>query len=83
MHGKICVKDFSEIASTRISKLGTKIGYGYLYCVREIHHSLTYHSFLFVHSSFSQTKTFVKDFPETTSPRILKFDTNIGYDWLY
>ena len=26
---------------------------------------------------------FIKDFTGTTKPRVLKFDTNIGYDKLY
>ena len=35
---------------------------------------------LFVHFSFSRIKFIVTDFPGTTSPMILKFGTNIGYD---
>ena len=36
---------------------------------------------LIVHFSFSQN--FLSDFSGTTSSRILKFATNIGYDQLY
>ena len=39
MHREICVKDFLETAAPRILKLGSNIGYDYLYCVREIQHS--------------------------------------------
>ena len=38
---------------------------------------------LFVHFSFSPVKIYVKDCAATTATRILKFNTNIGYDLLY
>ena len=51
-----------------------------LYCVRENHYPHAYHSFYLFIYSFSPIKFAVKDFAETTVPRILKFCTNIGYD---
>ena len=66
-------------------KLGTNIGYDYLYRVRENQHPHAYHyhnvSMFFV--CFFLIKSFVKGFSGTTAPRILKFRTNHGYDVLY
>ena len=44
MHRESCVQDYSGTAATRILKFEANIGYGYLYCIREIQHSHAYHS---------------------------------------
>ena len=41
---EIYVKVFSETTAPRILKLGTNVGYGLLYCVRENQHAAAYHS---------------------------------------
>ena len=77
------VKDFSGTTAHRILKFSTNIGYDMLYCVRENRHPHACHSLYLSTFSFSPIKFFVKDFSGTTAPRILKFFTNIGYDFLY
>ena len=77
------VKDFSGTTAPRILKFGTNIGYDLLYGVRENQHPHSYHSLYLSIFSFSPIKFFAKDFAWTTAPRILKFCTNIGYDFLY
>ena len=62
---------------------GTNIGYDHLYCIRNNQHALLYPFPLFVYFSFSPIKYFVKHFSRATSPRILKFCTNIGYALFY
>ena len=80
-------KDFSGTTALRILNFGTSIGYD-LYCVRQNQHPHAYHTlylsfFFFFFFFFSPIKFFIKDFSETTAPRILKFHINIGYNFLY
>ena len=46
---------------------------------------LLFHFFPFSasHSSFIHRGICVKDFSGTTVPKIVKFNTHVGYDWLY
>ena len=79
MHREICVRDYSRTAAPRILKFYTNIGYDLALCKRDS--AFTSLSFLlFVHFSFSQIKFVITDFSATTSSRILKYGTNIGYD---
>ena len=80
MHREICVKDYSRTAALGILKLGTNIGYDYLYCVKEIKHSHAYHFLYLSIFHFLKYFFFITDFSATTSPMILKFGTNIRYD---
>ena len=57
IHREICVKDFSGTTVPRILKLGTNVGYDFLYRVKENQHVAAYHSpylsiFLYLQANF-------------------------------
>ena len=77
------VKDVSGTTAPRILKFSTNFGYDIVYCVRENPHPHAYHSLYLSIFSSSPIKFLFKDFSGTTGPRILKFCTNIGCEYLY
>ena len=63
---------------------------GQVYCGKENQDAEIYFGLLFpcllfsiFHSNVIYREICVKDFSGTTAPRILKFGTNVGYDWLH
>ena len=78
-------KDFSGTTAPLILKFGTHFGYNYLYRVRQnqrphLYHSLYLSIFFFFSNIFF---FFCQRVSGTTAPRILKFGTHIGYNYLY
>ena len=77
MHREISVGDSSGTTAPRILKVGTNIGYDYLYRVRPNQHTHAYH-FLSLSTFFIAKKYFVQDFSGTIAPRIMKLCTNLS-----
>ena len=84
---KFSVTDFSASMRARVFKFHIHIESGQVHCRTENQDTeiYFYHIFHFSisHSNVMHRKICVNDFSGTTSPMILKFGTNIGYDLLY
>ena len=87
---KISVTDFSASMRAKVFKFCIHLESGQVYCAKENQDAEINFCFLFLFLLFSISHTIVihreicvKDFSETTAPRILKFGTNVGYDLLH
>ena len=87
---KLFVTEFSAPFTARVFKFYVHFEGGQVYCGKEnqdavINFCLLFPFFLFFisHSNVIHREICVKDFSGTTVPRILKFSTNVGYDFLY
>ena len=87
---KISVTDFSASMRAIVFKFCIHLESGQVYCGKEnqddeMNFCLLFPFLLFSisHSNVMHREICVKDFSGTTTPRILKFGTNVGYDLLH
>ena len=87
---KFSVTDFSASMRARVYKFLIHLESGQVYCGIEnqddeiyFYHLFPFFLFFIPHSNVIHREICVKDFSGTTSPRILKFGTNVEYDLLY
>ena len=83
IHSEICVKDFSGTTVPRIFKLGTNVGYDFLYCVKENQPPPAY-NFLYLFFFLSLQANFsVTNFLASMRAKVFKFCIHIESGQVY